>query len=74
MGLSHSVKRMSVNMSGVEVARVFVDPNIFADRRRCIVPFHARGLARLAADAFRNVDELRDLDVAVCAPSPPGHA
>src|SRR5258708_28201975 len=43
-----------------EVAWVVVDANVGADSVAQVVPFHARGLARLAADALGDVDQLRD--------------
>src|SRR6202165_275120 len=43
-----------------EVARVVVDADIAADVVAQIVPFHARDLACLAADALGGVDELGD--------------
>src|ERR1700719_1341770 len=43
-----------------DVARVVVDADIAADVVAQIVPFHARDLACLAADALGRVDELGD--------------
>src|ERR1700676_1933068 len=42
-----------------EGARVVVDAYVGADFVTQVVPFHARGLARLAADALGDVDQLR---------------
>src|SRR5690606_9017651 len=43
-----------------EIERVVVDPRARADLVAQVVPFHARDLTRLAADALRRVDQLRD--------------
>src|SRR5262249_10608593 len=45
-----------------QVARVVVGPGVRADRVAQVVPFHARALARLAADALADVDQLGELD------------
>ncbi len=45
-----------------QVGRIVVDAEILANRLRLrVVPLDAGGLARLAADAFRHVDQLRHL-------------
>src|SRR5690606_37200419 len=43
-----------------EVERILVDAGDSADLVTQVVPLHARDLARLAADALRRVDQLRD--------------
>ena len=45
-----------------EVDGVVVDPDVRADVVADVVPLHAGHLAGLAADALRDVDELRDLE------------
>src|SRR5580700_3818567 len=45
---------------GIEVERVVVGSLEMADLATQVVPLHAGGLARLAADAARDVDEFRD--------------
>jgi hypothetical protein len=42
----------------VEIARIVVDARIAADFVAQVVPFHARRLAGLAADALGDVDQL----------------
>ena len=50
-----------------QVVRVVVDPDVDADRLAHVVPFQARRLAGLAADALRRVDQLHHLH------TPAGH-
>src|ERR1700686_295769 len=45
---------------GAEIARVVVHTDVAADLVAQVVPFHARDLACLAADALGRVDELGD--------------
>ena len=42
-----------------EVGRIVIDPDIHANLRMEIVPLEACHLTRLAADAFRHIDQLR---------------
>ena len=46
---------------GIEIERIVVGSLEMPDLAAQVVPFHAGGLARLAADAARDVDELGDL-------------
>ena len=68
-GLTHSVKRISVNISGVRSGGFIVRRRKRRRSAGCgVVPFEACRLAGLAADAFRDVDQLGDrLDAAVPA-------
>src|SRR5262249_26318059 len=45
-----------------QVSRVVVGPGVRADRVAQVIPFHARALARLAADALTDVDQFRNLE------------
>src|ERR1700674_5641047 len=54
-GKAHQCPRL-----GAEIARVVVHTDVAADLVAQVVPFHARDLACLAADALGRVDELGD--------------
>ena len=58
---SHSVKRIRVQVLGVEILGIVVGSLEIPDLRPKVVPFHAGGLARLAADAAADIDQLRHL-------------
>ena len=56
---SHSVKRISVQVLGSRSSGIVVGSLEIADLAAQVVPFHAGGLAGLAADAAADVDQLR---------------
>ena len=61
LGFSYSVKRITVQDCSLKSCGIVVVPGAGADVVAQIVPFHARDLAGLAADALGGVDELGDL-------------
>ena len=54
--------------AGIQIERIVVGPLEIADLAAKVVPLHAGGLARLAADAARHVDQLCDFLLMVANP------